>query len=87
MCFKESNHVNKIILPPLGEDIARATVASWHYKVGDKITKDDDVVELVTDKASFNVPAPQSGVLTEVYFKEGQDADIGAVLEVIESKK
>ena len=52
-----------VTLPELGEGIEKATVACWHYKVGDRVTRDDDVVEVVTDKAVFNVVAGASGIL------------------------
>lgn len=73
-----------VILPELGEGITKATVAFWHYKVGQSIQKGDDVVELVTDKATFNVPASASGILLKVVYAEGQDVKVGEVLAVIE---
>ena len=77
--------MTNVILPELGEGITKATVAFWHYKVGDVLHEGDDVVELVTDKATFNVPAPKSGVLKKVIYAEGQDVKIGEVLAVIEA--
>ena len=73
-----------LIMPELGEGVVKATIACWHFNEGDKVTKDDDVVELVTDKATFNVPAPQEGVLKDIKFKDGEQADVGAVLAIIE---
>ena len=52
--------------------------------VGDKVTKDDDIVELVTDKATFLVPSGALGTLKEIRFHEGQEVEIGEVLAVIE---
>jgi pyruvate/2-oxoglutarate dehydrogenase complex dihydrolipoamide acyltransferase (E2) component len=52
----------------------------WNFQEGQSITPEDDVVELVTDKAVFNVPAPENGVITKIHYQEGQDAPIGAVL-------
>ena len=72
-----------IILPELGEGITKATVAFWHFKIGDQVQEGDDVVELETDKATFNVPAPAPGVIKKIFFKEGQEARIGEVLAVI----
>ena len=69
-----------VILPELGEGIKEATVACWHHQVGDTVTKDDDLVELVTDKASFNVQASCSGVLKEILYQEGEQAPIGKIL-------
>ena len=76
--------MSKVILPELGEGIMKATVACWHYKIGDYVKEGEDIVELVTDKAVFNVSAESSGVIKEILFKEGQEAPIGSSLAVIE---
>ena len=73
-----------LVLPELGEEISKATVSFWHFKEGSQVQKEDDVVELVTDKATFNVSAPAAGVIKKIFFKEGQEAKIGEVLAVIE---
>lgn len=75
--------MNHVILPELGEGIAKATVACWHVKLGDEVQRDDDIVELVTDKAVFHVPAGAKGVIREILVPEGQDAKIGETLAVI----
>ena len=74
----------KVTLPELGEDVKSAVVSYWHYDIGDKIKKDDDLVEMATDKATFNVPAPLSGALKEILTKEGDTVNVGDVLAVIE---
>ncbi|HLF18144.1 MAG TPA: lipoyl domain-containing protein [Candidatus Omnitrophota bacterium] len=76
--------MNEIYLPELGEDIEKATIACWHKKVGERVKVDDDVVEVVTDKATFNVSAGGKGILKEIRFKEGEVAKVGDVLAVIE---
>ncbi len=73
-----------IILPELGEGVKEATIACWHFSEGDTITTEDDVVELVTDKATFNVPAPANGTLKDIQYKDGELAAIGSVLARIE---
>ena len=72
-------------LPELGEGIEKATVACWHASIGDRVSKDDDIVELVTDKATFHVPSGALGTIKEIRFKEGQEVRIGEVLAVIET--
>jgi pyruvate/2-oxoglutarate dehydrogenase complex dihydrolipoamide acyltransferase (E2) component len=72
--------MTKIILPELGEGITQAKVVRWNFQEGQAVAPDDDVVELVTDKAVFNVPAPVLGVITKIHYKEGQEAPVGAVL-------
>ena len=77
--------MNQLIVPELGEGIEKATVACWHRKKGDEINEGEDVVELVTDKASFCVPALARGLIKEIYAQAGQDVPIGSVLADIES--
>ena len=76
--------MNAIIIPELGEGITKATVACWHTKQGEHIQKGDDLVELVTDKAVFNVAADQNGVIKEILIPEGKEAAIGSTLAYIE---
>jgi len=76
--------VEKVLLPELGEDIEKATVACWHKKIGDEISIDDDILEVVTDKATFNVSAGANGVLKDILFKEGDEVMIGETLAIIE---
>ncbi len=73
-----------VTLPILGEGIEKVTVACWHRKEGDRVEEDDDIVEVVTDKASFNVPAGACGVLREILVKDGQEARVGEALGAIE---
>lgn len=73
-----------VYLPELGEEIEKAVVSAWFVKVGDKVAQDDDIVELATDKATFNVAATASGVVKKILVLEGQEAKIGAPLAVIE---
>lgn len=73
-----------IIVPELGEGITKATVACWHGKPGAVVNKGDDVVELVTDKAVFNVAAEQNGTIKEILIPEGKEASVGATLAYIE---
>ena len=76
--------MTKVILPELGEGIRSATICCWHLRVGDAVKEGDDVVELVTDKATFNVPAPQAGTLKQILVDEGKEAPVGSTLAIIE---
>ena len=73
-----------VILPELGEGIQKATVACWHVKPGDKVSSDEDIVELVTDKATFHVPAGIEGIIQQILIPEGREAPVGSTLAVIE---
>jgi 2-oxoglutarate dehydrogenase E2 component (dihydrolipoamide succinyltransferase) len=76
--------MTNIILPELGDGITKATVACWHAKVGDRINAGDEIVEVVTDKATFNVEAPSAGILKSIAVDEGKDGVVGGVLGTIE---
>lgn len=76
--------MTKIILPELGEGIKKATVSYWYFKVGEKVSEKDNLIELTTDKVTFNLPSPSSGILSEILIPEGRTVDVGAVLGVIE---
>ena len=76
--------VSQVTLPPLGEGIEKAKVAYWHVKVNDHVQEDADLVELVTDKATFNVSASASGVVQRICVGEGQEAKIGEVVRRID---
>ena len=60
-----------IKLPELGDGIDGAKVSFWHYDIGENIDAGDDLLEVTTDKATFNVPASVGGVLKEQKFQEG----------------
>lgn len=72
-----------IILPELGEGITKATVACWHRNVGDAVVQGEDLLEVVTDKATFNVEAPASGNIISILVPQGKDGKVGGVLGTI----
>ena len=72
-----------VMVPTLGESVAEATVASWFKKAGDSVTQDEMLCELETDKVSVEVPAPASGVLTEILAAEGATVEAGGKLAVM----
>jgi pyruvate/2-oxoglutarate dehydrogenase complex dihydrolipoamide acyltransferase (E2) component len=74
----------KVTLPELGEGITKATVSFWYFKQGDKVGEKEDLVELTTDKATFNLPCPCAGIVSEIYFKEGDSVNVGEALVAIE---
>ena len=76
--------MENVVLPELGDGIEKAKVACWHTTVGHQVAKDDDIVELVTDKAAFNVSAGTPGIIREICIGEDQEAKIGEVLAIIE---
>lgn len=74
----------EIVVPNLGESVAEATVATWLKKQGQAVAADEVVLELETDKATLEIPAPAGGVLSEILVQEGEDVEVGATLGRIE---
>ena len=60
----------KITVPTLGESVTEATVSKWLKSQGDKVTADEPVVELETDKVNVEVPAPSNGVIGSISVKK-----------------
>lgn len=76
--------MTEVKLPPIAEGVDKANVSYWHHAAGDSVKEGEDLVELVTDKATFNLPAPASGVLKEIAACEGDVVKVGQVLAKIE---
>ena len=76
--------MSEVKLPELGEDINEATISYWLYQEGDEVKEGEDLVEMTTDKATFNVPSPVSGVLKEISAEEGETIKVGQKLASIE---
>ncbi|QRM53435.1 2-oxoglutarate dehydrogenase complex dihydrolipoyllysine-residue succinyltransferase [Sinorhizobium sp. BG8] len=70
----------EIRVPTLGESVSEATVGTWFKKVGDAVKADEPILELETDKVTVEVPAPASGVLTEIVAANGETVGLGALL-------
>ncbi|MCF6228228.1 MAG: 2-oxo acid dehydrogenase subunit E2 [Planctomycetes bacterium] len=69
-----------MLMPKMGESIAEATIVKWVKSVGDTVKKDEVVLEISTDKVDSEVPAPASGVLTEILFAEDDTVDVGTII-------
>lgn len=76
----------EVRLPPLGEDAPdAATVSFFYFDEGQEVNEGDDFVEMVTDKATFNVPAPDSGRLKKILVKEDQKVKVGQTIAILET--
>ncbi|HOX07559.1 MAG TPA: hypothetical protein PK280_14250 [Planctomycetota bacterium] len=75
----------EVRLPELGEGAGKeATVSFWYLEAGAQVKKDEDLVEMVTDKATFNVPSPATGTIQEILVTEGDKVAVGSIMAVIE---
>jgi 2-oxoisovalerate dehydrogenase E2 component (dihydrolipoyl transacylase) len=72
-------------LPDIGEGIAEAEIVAWHVKVGDEIAEDQQLADLMTDKATVEMESPVAGKVIELAGEVGDQVAIGSVLAVIET--
>ena len=75
-----------VIMPQMGESIQEGTVVRWMKKVGDKVKRDEPILEISTDKVDAEIPSPAAGVLSEIKVEEGKTVEIKTVLAVIETE-
>jgi 2-oxoglutarate dehydrogenase E2 component (dihydrolipoamide succinyltransferase) len=73
----------EVRVPALPESVADATVLAWHKQPGDAVRRDENLVDLETDKVVLEVPAPGDGVLREIYFKDGDTVQADALLALV----
>ena len=73
----------EIKVPQLPESVSDATLVAWHRKVGDTVARDENLVDLETDKVVLEVPAPSGGVLQEILIKDGTTVVAGDVLAIL----
>ncbi len=75
----------EILVPSLPESVSDATLATWHKKPGDFVNKDENLVDLETDKIVLEVPAPESGLLSKIIQQDGATVVAGDVLAIIDT--
>ena len=75
----------KIKVPSLGESVTEATVSKWLKSQGDKVSADEPLVELETDKVNVEVPSPTGGVLGSIVVKEGETVNVGSLLGTVDN--
>ena len=73
-------------LPDIGEGIAEAEIVAWHVKVGDRVEEDQQVADMMTDKATVEMESPVSGLVVELAGEVGDQVPIGSALMVIETE-
>lgn len=74
----------EVRVPQLPESVADATLVAWHKKPGDAVLRDENLVDLETDKVVLEVPAPVAGVLKEIRLSDGTTVTSGQILAIIE---
>ena len=74
----------EVKVPQLPESVTDATLVAWHRKVGDAVSRDENLVDLETDKVVLEVPAPANGVIRQILLEDGATVTSGEILAVIE---
>ena len=72
-----------VVMPQMGESIFEGTITKWLKQVGDQVTRDEPLFEISTDKVDAEIPAPVSGVLTEIKAETGKTVQVNSVVAVI----
>ncbi len=73
----------EIKVPPLPESVSDATLVAWHKKVGESVSRDENLVDLETDKVVLEVPAPAAGTLESIKIEDGATVTAGQVLALL----
>ena len=69
-----------VIMPKMGESIIEGTILEWKKSIGDKVERDETLLEISTDKVDSEVPSPDSGVITEILFEVNQTVAVGTII-------
>lgn len=77
----------ELVMPKMGESIMEATILTWLKKPGDKISQDESVLEVATDKVDTEVPSTHAGVLKEILAKEGEVVKVGKAIALIATEE
>jgi 2-oxoglutarate dehydrogenase E2 component (dihydrolipoamide succinyltransferase) len=74
-----------VVMPQLGESLTEGTIIKWHKKPGDKVKKDETLLEISTDKVDSEIPSPASGVVTKLLFDEQKTVAVRTVIAEIDT--
>ena len=75
----------EVKVPQLSESVAEATLLSWHKKVGEAVTRDENMIDIETDKVVLELPAPESGVIAQIIAADGATVVAGQVIAIIDT--
>jgi 2-oxoglutarate dehydrogenase E2 component (dihydrolipoamide succinyltransferase) len=76
----------EVIMPQMGESIAEGTVTKWLKRVGERVERDEPLLEISTDKVDAEIPSPAAGVLTKILAKENETVAVNTVIAVIDGE-
>lgn len=76
----------EVVVPQLSESVAEATLLQWHKKVGEAVARDENLIDIETDKVVLELPAPAAGVITEIIRGDGSTVVAGEVIAKIDTE-
>ncbi|MEX2572606.1 MAG: dihydrolipoamide acetyltransferase family protein [Gemmatimonadota bacterium] len=76
----------EVPMPQMGESIAEGTVSAWLKQIGDRVERDEPILEISTDKVDAEIPSPVAGVLVEVLVQEGETVEVGTAVAFVETE-
>ncbi len=75
----------EVKVPQLSESVAEATLLSWHKKVGESVNRDENMIDIETDKVVLELPAPEAGVIAQIIAQDGATVVAGQVIAIIDT--
>jgi pyruvate dehydrogenase E2 component (dihydrolipoamide acetyltransferase) len=76
-----------VLMPQMGESITEGIIVKWLKKPGDKVKRDETLLEISTDKVDTQIPAPETGILAEILAQQAQTVEVGALLARIDTEE
>ena len=76
----------EVKVPVLSESVAEATLLAWHKKVGEAVGRDENLIDIETDKVVLELPAPSAGVITQILKGDGSTVVAGEVIAIIDTE-
>ncbi|NHZ40930.1 2-oxoglutarate dehydrogenase complex dihydrolipoyllysine-residue succinyltransferase [Massilia aquatica] len=76
----------EVKVPVLSESVAEATLLSWHKKVGEPVARDENMIDIETDKVVLELPAPNAGIITQILKADGATVVAGEVIAIIDTE-
>jgi 2-oxoglutarate dehydrogenase E2 component (dihydrolipoamide succinyltransferase) len=77
----------EMVMPQMGESLAEGTIVKWLKKEGEKVERDETILEISTDKVDSEIPAPAGGVLEKILVPEGETVNVGTVIAILETEE
>ena len=75
----------EVKVPQLSESVAEATLLQWHKKVGEAVARDENLIDVETDKVVLELPAPEAGVITQIIKADGSTVVAGEVIAILDT--